>query len=122
MNSKIKLTALSAIFMLMTGCASVTESGYYWGGYSETYYDYIKTPSTETLTRHIEELYKIVDVSKEKSLKVPPGIYAEIGYIKEKLGKSDESAAYYLLESELYPESKPFIERLIADNNKKGNL
>lgn len=121
MRKKITILGISAALLLMTGCQTVTESGYYWGGYSETYYDYIKTPSDETLNRHVEELFHIVDKSNEKGLKVPPGIYAEIGYIKEKQGQHTESEKYFLLESEAYPESKPFIERLIADN-KKGTL
>ncbi|WP_394130173.1 DUF4810 domain-containing protein [Shewanella maritima] len=115
-----KLGVFSAI-LLISGCATVTESGYYWGGYSETYYDYIKTPSDKTLDRHIEELYEIVEFSKKNGLKVPPGIYAELGYILAKQGKQQESFNYYQQETQLYPESKPFIERLIADNNEKGN-
>ncbi|RTR29788.1 DUF4810 domain-containing protein [Shewanella atlantica] len=108
------LFILAATFMF-AGCASVTESGYYWGNYSETYYEYIKAPSEQTVTNHLNELNNIVDTSKKKGLKVPPGIYAEIGYITAKRGDSDDSIAYYRQEAELYPESKGFIERLISD-------
>jgi hypothetical protein len=121
MDSKIKYSLISAVFLTLSGCAAVTESGYYWGGYSETYYDYIKNPSEQTLNRHVEELYKIVDYSQKKNLKVPPGIFAELGFIKAKLGADQESIAFYRQESALYPESQPFIERLIADS-KKGTL
>lgn len=116
MQTKLKYLLLLSTALLFTGCASVTESGYYWGDYSETYYEYIKAPSEESVTNHLNELNSIVDISNKKGLKVPPGIYAEIGYITAKTGNPDDSVKYYRQEVELYPESTGFVERLISDN------
>ncbi|MDO6677694.1 DUF4810 domain-containing protein [Shewanella sp. 4_MG-2023] len=115
MLTKTKYLFIIAITFMFTGCASVTESGYYWGSYSETYYEYIKAPSEQSVTNHLNELNDIVNVSEKKGLKVPPGIYAEIGYITAKRGDKDSSINYYRQEAEFYPESKGFIERLITD-------
>ncbi|MFT5704995.1 MAG: hypothetical protein ACI8SK_000949 [Shewanella sp.] len=115
MLTKTKYLFILATTFMFSGCASVTESGYYWGNYSETYYEYIKAPSEQSVTNHLNELNSIIDKSNKKGLKVPPGIYAEIGYITAKRGDSDNSIAYYRQEAELYPESVSFIERLISD-------
>ena len=61
-----------AIGMLITsGCATVTEAGYYWGNYSSTLYAYTKSPSEETLQLHLDELESIVEESRERDLRVP---------------------------------------------------
>jgi hypothetical protein len=105
--------------VMVTGCATVTETGYYWGNYSSTLYKFNKNPSGETLTEHEEELHKILEYSSEKGLRVPPGIYAELGYINAKRGDDDSAKGYYESEMQNYPESRAFLERLISMNEEK---
>ena len=112
---------LISCVLLATGCTTVTEAGYYWGDYSSTLYKYTDQPSEETLAAHVEALNDIVEVSSEKGLRVPPGIYAELGYISAKKGEDTTSKAYYEAEVENYPESQPFLERLISLNEKDAS-
>ena len=115
---RILSALLLAGTILVTGCTTITEAGYYWGDYAATLYKYTEQPSEETLAAHVEELNHIVEVSKEKGLRVPPGIYAELGYISAKKGESDTAKAYYEIEMQNYPESQPFLERLVSMNKK----
>lgn len=98
---------------IATGCAQITPSGYYWGDYSESYYQYIKSPSEETVKQHLDTLQDILTVSSEHGLKVPPGVYAEIGYIFTKQGEADKAVPMFAKEAELYPESVKFVKGLM---------
>lgn len=117
MHKLLKPFAL-LMFLALAGCAhQISESGYYWGKYSSTYYAYLENPSNETADQHFASLTDIVEVSNEKGLKCPPGIYAEMAYIKQKQGKNDEARDYFNRELQLYPESKPFVEKLFVKGN-----
>lgn len=102
------------LFMVLAGCSTISESGYYWGNYSHTYNAYLKSPSKETVQAHFQTLQDIVNTSNEKNLKCPPGIYAEMGYISQKEGKMKEANNYFSKEIQLYPESKTFISKLYS--------
>lgn len=115
-----KIIVLSTILLFFTGCAAkITESGYYWGEYSESYYEYIKSPSEETVTNHFNTLNHIINKSSELGLKVPPGVYAELGFITANRGAPKDGVPFYEEEVKLYPESKHFIERLITGSKEK---
>ena len=115
---KITLLGLIMTLGMLQGCATVTEAGYYWGAYSDTLYKYTKDPNEATLANHVEELEKIIKVSREKSLRVPPGVHAELGYIMSRLGDDVRASVQYENEMALYPESRIFLERLQIETNK----
>ncbi|AEX25017.1 hypothetical protein BA893_24385 [Vibrio natriegens] len=115
---KLYKSIVVMLFITLTGCAhQVSESGYYWGTYSDTYYAYLENPSKETAEQHFSSLTDIVKVSDEKGLKCPPGIYAEMAYIKQKQGNNQEAKDFYNQELQLYPESKTFVEKLFVKGN-----
>jgi hypothetical protein len=105
-----------AVVLTLSGCATVTEAGYYWGKYSSTLYDYTKNPSDETMAAHVEELEEIVSESAERELRVPPGVHAELGYIRAKQGDDATAIAHYESEMVLYPESRLFLERVVTSS------
>ncbi len=114
---KTTLGALVVALLLLSGCAAtVTEAGYYWGKYANTLYDYTKDPSDQNLDKHVAELESIVEESKERDLKVPPGVHAELGYIASRRGNESIALGHYEAEMKLYPESRIFLERLTATN------
>lgn len=85
---------------------------FYWGNYSSTLYDYKKNPSDTTLAVHKTALLDIMKNAPEKTKLVPPGVYAEYGYILLKEGKETEGMEYLAKEEQAFPESKVFIQRL----------
>ncbi|MCJ7555881.1 MAG: DUF4810 domain-containing protein [Gammaproteobacteria bacterium] len=115
------ICGLVATLAILSGCAAtVTEAGYYWGDYSQTLYKYTVDPSDVTLANHVEELENIIETSREKGLRVPPGVHAELGYIKARQGNDAAATAHYETEMSLYPESRLFLERLTVET-KKGS-
>jgi hypothetical protein len=109
------------LLVLLTGCATVTEAGYFWGDYSSSLYRYTKDPSKETLTAHIATLEKMIEEADKRDLRVPPGIHAELGHLKGKQGDSVARDQHFVAELGLYPESRVFVERLIATPPQKAD-
>ena len=78
-------------------------------------YQLLKDPTEKNIEAHKSSLHEIIKISKERQLRVAPGINAELACM---LSKDNEGIpeSLYAQELKLYPESKIFIERL---NNKK---
>jgi len=112
-----KMKSLTTIFicLALASCVNVSKSGYYWGTYSQTYYQLLKDPTEKNIEAHKSSLHEIIKISKERQLRVAPGINAELAFM---LSKDNEGIpeSLYAQELKLYTESKIFIERL---NNKK---
>jgi hypothetical protein len=105
---------LAAYFF--TGCAT-QKPMYYWGDYSATLYDYKISPNADTLAKHKHALYQIIEKSKSRGLRVPPGVYCEYGYILMREGESKEAKRFFELEEQTYPESRFFVQKLKSQIN-----
>lgn len=103
---------------LLAGCAPSAET-FYWGEYSSTLYDLKKNPDDKTLAAHKKELLLIVEQSGKKHKKVPPGVYAEYGYILLRSGGEAEGMEYLDKETTLYPESVVFIQRIKSEYSRR---
>jgi len=117
MKKFLPISLLLLLVFFFVGCAT-QKSMYTWGDYSSSLYKLKKNPCDENLMKHKQVLSKIMEDSKENSLRVPPGVYCEYGYILIKEGKSNEALAYFDLEEKTYPESTIFIQRLKSQFNK----
>lgn len=105
--------------ILLAGCAP-HQGMYNYGNYSQTLYSFEKNQNEKTLQNHKKELEKIITDSEVKNLPVPPGIYAELGFINFKANKkASEAIKLFQAEAQLYPESKYLMDRLIMSANKK---
>ena len=85
---------------------------YYWGDYSDTLYQSKKHPSDKSILSHQQALEKILEESGKNNLRVPPGVYAELGYIFFRQNKKDLAIYNYKMEKALYPESAVLMDRL----------
>jgi hypothetical protein len=110
MKKLIILFCLASL-ALMTGCGGGKQK-YDWCNYSDTYYGVAKNDCTETQTKHLAELERIMNVAAEKNLEVPPGIYAEYGFLLFKSGKAANSLQWFAKEKAQYPESGVFMDML----------
>ena len=93
--------------------ACTPQKMYYFGNYSQTLYELEKDQTEEALINHRQELEEIISESETRNLPVPPGIYAELGYIHLKENNTQEAVRLFQVESRLYPESDHLMERLI---------
>lgn len=109
--------SLAACFgcLLFTGCA--TTSLYSWYGYEEASYEYSKVGTDKQKKDLMKQYTKML---KQTGLRktVPPGYYAEYGYMLVKDGKTEEGLAFLKKEIELYPESNIYISRIIKQIEK----
>lgn len=104
---------VSSGLIFSLGCATQKQL-YYFGDYSQTLYKSAKDQNDESLLKHKQELEEIISESEKRNLVVPPGIYAELGYLYLKANNANEAIAFFNKESEVYPESKYFMDRLIS--------
>ncbi len=118
-RSTIAVIILSPLIFLI-GCAAQQQM-YYFGDYSRTLYTMEKNQNDESLLKHKQELEKIITESEKIKRAVPPGIYAELGYINLKANNTNEAVRLFQKESEIYPESKYFMDRLIKKATLKDN-
>ena len=66
--------------------------------------------STENLIKSYQQIIKKQEGTRKT---VPPGIYADYGFILLQSGKTEEGKEMLIKEISLYPESKVFIERIL---------
>ena len=111
MKKFVSLSGLLILVILFAGC--VAPKMYYYGDYSKTLYHYEKDQNEESLIKHQQELEKIIAESETKNCRIPPGICAELGFLKMKNNDSKEAVRLFAMESSLYPESKILMDRLI---------
>lgn len=108
------------VFMLvaaaaLSGCMSTGR--YDWGSYERSLYRYYKAPATQE--EFIESLSESVSEA-EASGKIPPGLYAEYGFLLLKAGKDSEARRYFEKEQEKWPESRIFMQALLKDAGTKN--
>ena len=113
----IPLIALTAL----SGCVQpvITRSLYAWGGFPNSQY--------ETLLRSSSDPYKQIGTLEEQAQKaqgageaLPPGFRAHLGMLKLQTGNSDRALELWKAEKEVFPESTPYMDRLINNMNKKS--
>jgi len=101
--------AFIALFASCTG----PQQLYSWGKYEKTSYDYLKKSDEVSTQLMLEDYQKIINKQTGTRGVVPPGIYADYGFLLIQGGKKEEGEAMLLKEIALYPESSVFIERII---------
>lgn len=111
MKKKLLFIGLTATLFL-TSC-STPNALYSWENYDDVSYIYLKNgdeKSTEQLIKTYQQLIK-----KQKGIRktVPPGIYADYGFILLQTGKVEDGKAMLEEEITLYPESKVFIDHIL---------
>ncbi|MBT4860124.1 MAG: DUF4810 domain-containing protein [Gammaproteobacteria bacterium] len=102
---------------LFSGCAArISQSNLYWGNYSHTLYNVKKEPGEKSNKAHQEELLSIIDKSTANNLRVPPGIYAELGVLAKERGDNNAASNYFRLEQNTYSEGSVLMKRAISNN------
>lgn len=113
------LAGFSLVLALaVSGCAPTGQ--YYWGSYSESLYDYYRDPTR--LGAYRTSLVGII-AEGEPTGRVPPGIYAELGFLELQAGNTADARRLFEQEKSLWPESSVFMDRMITaiDQADAGN-
>ncbi|MBU2226543.1 MAG: DUF4810 domain-containing protein [Proteobacteria bacterium] len=106
----LKIGCIVALAIFLSGCAA--QRMYYWGDYSNTLYQSKKHPSDQSNLGHQQALENIIEESGKNNLRIPPGVYAELGYVYFRQNKKDLAIQNFKMEKQLYPESTLLMDRL----------
>ena len=117
MRKILLLSALAFIAFSTTSCVS-TNQLYSWYNYEDVVYTYNKKPSDKQLAKVIEQYRTVIEKQHGTRATVPPGLYAEYGFLLCKTGKKEEGIRYMKQEIALYPESEIYISRIIKQLEK----
>jgi len=107
--------ALLLTVLLGTGCTRQTL--YQWDDYDSNLYSYYQNPAQRE--QFVEEVYRIL-YEADKAGRVPPGLFAEYGYLLYEAGSYPEAVVYFKKEQELWPESSFFMDKMIRNANRAG--
>ena len=117
MKKLIFPVAVIAAMFAVSSCTT-TKMLYSWYDYEDATYQYSKKSTEELQVKVLEQYKKITEKQRGVRGVVPPGMYAEYGYLLYKTGKKDEGLAFLKKEVELYPESDTYISRIIKQLEK----
>lgn len=115
MRAKV-ITLIIFIAFGALGCGPSTK--YHWGNYENSLYRYYKNPSE---VEEMSEALAIIIVKGERDGKVPPGLYAEYGYLLLVTGNTGEAVNYFEKEKNIWPESSMLMDKMIATTKAADN-
>lgn len=98
---------------LATSCSSGPKPMYSWYEYDSASYKYLKNNDQESLDNLVKAYDKIIAKQSGTRGVVPPGVYADYGFVLIQANKPAEGKKMLLKESELYPESSVFVNSVI---------
>ncbi|MBN2635911.1 DUF4810 domain-containing protein [Draconibacterium orientale] len=107
-----KILFISLTVLLLASCTP-QKPLYSWGKYEATSYNYLKNSDEKSTQELIETYQKIIEKQKGTRGVVPPGVYADYGFVLLQANKTEEGKTLLLKEVALYPESKIFIDRIL---------
>lgn len=107
-----------AVFLILTGiafasCSTQTQL-YSWKNYDNAVYAYTKTSDEKSVENLMQVYTQLIENSGGTRKVPPPGVCADYGYLMLQQGKIEEGKALLVKETVLYPESKKFIDRILA--------
>jgi len=117
MISTTKYLFVILLLFSLIGCGAHTR--YNWSNYDTKMYSHYKNPSERE--QFVQALKEILDYAEPEG-KVPPGIYAEYGFVLYEEGNNQQAVIYFQKEADKWPESRAFMTKLIAmANNRTKN-
>lgn len=113
MNRYVILLVFAVLALTCTGCAPKKATMYYFGRSDSALYASKKEPTEENYFKLKQSLEEVIEHSEKEGIKVPPGVFAHLGYLNLLVNKSDQAARYFINEKQLYPEATVFMDRMI---------
>jgi hypothetical protein len=104
---RLAIAAMAAL--CVAACA--TPSRFEWGNYENSLYVYYKKPDQREGYRKA-----LVDAIErgEKSQRLAPGLYAELGFLSLEDGNNAQAIAQFKKEMAAFPESREFLNSVVA--------
>lgn len=109
MIKRIGIAGLIVVSALSTlACAPVSR--FEWGSYEQALYAYAQNPENRAV--YVGSLEKAIENGRARNA-IAPGLLAELAYIRLEDGNRQEALKLFEEERALFPESAPFMDRII---------
>lgn len=118
-----KIKYFLAFIVLLSSCMP-PNTLYTWGkkkySYHKTSYNYLKVIDDESISNLKKSYLQIIEQQRGTRNAVPPGVFADYGFLLVSNNETDEGIVMLKKEMEFYPESSVFITRIlkILENEK----
>ena len=99
--------------LLLLSACTVNKPLYTWADYEKASYKYLKNADEKATEVLIENYQEVIDKQKGSRGVVPPGVYADYGFVLLQADRADEGKQMLKREIALYPESEIFISRIL---------
>jgi len=103
--------------VLLSGC--LPPQKYNWGAYESALYAYYRDPTKAA--QLAAELDAIIQASEQSKALIPPGVYAEYGYLLYQQGKTADAVVFFQKEKAQWPESASFMDAMIRTASDAAN-
>jgi hypothetical protein len=113
MTNLFKLAALCA-GLLLTACSTGTHGLYQWGSYEDQVYAMYNSAGKTSPQEQLAKLEADGEEARAGNRTPPPGYYAHLGYLYFETGNPERAVASFQNEKTLFPESRSYMDRLIA--------
>jgi hypothetical protein len=107
----LRTLILSPLILLAAAGCVAQHQRYDWGSYDPSLYGYYKNPANGGELS--ASLAAVIDAAGTNKAVVPPGIYAEYGYLQLQQGRNQAAVDLFKQEESHWPESKVFMDRMI---------
>lgn len=108
-----KILFLAVFVFAFASCGTTTQL-YNWKGYDDAVYAYTKTSDAQSVDKLMGVYQNLIANSGGSRRVPPPGVCADYGFLLIQAGKTQEGRALLEKEIAVYPESKKFIDRILA--------
>lgn len=112
-----KLLFFTALTLVLASC-TVNKPLYSWGKYEHVSYNYLKNQDDKAIQDLIKTYESLIKNQEGSRQTVPPGVYADYGFLLLQLNKVEQGKAMLAKELELYPESAALVERILKMTEK----
>lgn len=102
------------LFLCLTCGACQGHLLYDWGSYESSIHSFYNSEGEFPIGSEIDRLTQ--ELERTPAERIPPGKAAYLGYLHTLIGEHSIAEQYFKTEIRLYPESRVFINRLIATN------
>ncbi len=114
-----RFITLSSAFFL-SACSTSTHGLYQWGSYEDQVYAMYSTSEKTSPQEQLAKLEADGEKARAGNRTPPPGYYAHLGYLYFETGNPERALASFQNEKALFPESQPYMDRLISRFKKQG--
>lgn len=102
---------------ILTGCATAPRSLYDWGDYEDSLY---RRYTQQDFAKAEAAVYRMLPQVDGRG-RVPPGVYADYGFLLYRRGELAAAVRYFGKEKAAYPESTLLMDKLIARIGQRGD-